>query len=252
MRRVRRGFTLIELLVVAGVVATIVALLAPAAEQAHLSARRAVTLTRLRTHASVLAIYAIDWRDAYPAFTNPADSRHIVYSELHGQPLECSRYFFSSVVWCYALADSYYGVPPLNPVFYDAERPASVVGGEPFVMSCTLFAEPAFWDPATRTPTGQLRGVFQHEVLFPDHKRTILSGYGIQQHSGTVNAPLIPGPDTEIPSANADGGAHIRTLATSARGVASGDGVYEYSMHFADFVSGTHTLHGVRGIDDRR
>ena len=67
----RRGFTLIELLVVIAIISLLVSILLPSLGKAKELARRAVCATNLRNIGTGLAMYLLDNKDRYPAFTLP-------------------------------------------------------------------------------------------------------------------------------------------------------------------------------------
>src|SRR5436190_21465299 len=66
VRSRRRGFTLIELLVVIGVIAILVAMLLPALNKARRQAQTLQCSSNLRTIYQGFALYAHDYKGAYP------------------------------------------------------------------------------------------------------------------------------------------------------------------------------------------
>ncbi|NOX57158.1 MAG: DUF1559 domain-containing protein [Planctomycetes bacterium] len=66
--RARRGFTLIELLVVISIIATLVALLLPAIQQAREAGRRTQCLNNMRNVALALQNFGTSHRGQYPAY----------------------------------------------------------------------------------------------------------------------------------------------------------------------------------------
>jgi len=65
-----RGFTLIELLVVVAIIAVLIAILLPSLGTVRESARRTVCGTNLKSQGTAFSIYAQQFNDNLPAFTN--------------------------------------------------------------------------------------------------------------------------------------------------------------------------------------
>ena len=61
-----RAFTLIELLVVVTIMVILLALLAPALDQAVYRAELTASAARLKAHASIASVYAMDHGRSYP------------------------------------------------------------------------------------------------------------------------------------------------------------------------------------------
>jgi prepilin-type N-terminal cleavage/methylation domain-containing protein len=77
-----RAFTLIELLVVVAIIATLIAILIPSLARAKESANRTLCATRLKGQGGSFSIYAAQFNDRLPVFTNTASNW------LHDEPRE--------------------------------------------------------------------------------------------------------------------------------------------------------------------
>ena len=62
----RKAFTLVELLVIITIIVVLLALLAPAMGKAIYQAQLAACATRLKSFATGVTVYAIDYRRSYP------------------------------------------------------------------------------------------------------------------------------------------------------------------------------------------
>jgi prepilin-type N-terminal cleavage/methylation domain-containing protein len=105
MARKRRhdfiGFTLIELLLVLAMIGVLIAMYAPSLAKLRSSARDAVNLSNLRTHAAVLEMYTRDWGGWYPCFVDADKAIQTVKGG--GIEITFDHYFEESYLWNVAL-----------------------------------------------------------------------------------------------------------------------------------------------------
>jgi len=250
--RNKPGFTLIEMLVVIAVIGTLVGLTIVGLSGARGHARRAKTLALLQQHGGILAVYATDWQDYFPAFVDAANPPYIF--DAVGETIEMPVYFAANGAWFWALKDRYYDGQSLE-VFRDAEDIGNLPGGRgTFDMSCTLFAAPEFWAPETRVVgISQVRGVHHADVMFPSQKTTLVSQF--QLLNATAPGDLLANPASltvGIPTLAADGHAEGVSARQFIPGVQMADAVYDtpgITMHWQDVFVGLHTYKGVRGRD---
>lgn len=80
-----RGFTLIELLVVVAIIALLIAILLPSLGQARETTLRTICASNLRSQGSSMGIYAQQFNDALPAFSNGSGYW------VHDEPFEYSE-----------------------------------------------------------------------------------------------------------------------------------------------------------------
>lgn len=250
-RRTARAYTLVEVLITVTVTGLLLALTIGGLSAARNRALLALTLGRLQQHGAVLAAYASDWRDQYPALVDAASSPY--HLSASGETLVLPTYFALHGSWHMGLFDMYYaGQSP--EIFYDAGTGASE-RRYTFVMSCTLFAAPDFWSLETRqSGVSQLRPPMQSDTAFPSNKSTVLS---IQPFMSRLASPdnLVPNPRTltaGVPTAAADGHAESRSARRFQPGLQLGEMTTSppgITFHQTDLFVGLHTARGVRGTD---
>ncbi len=248
-RRPVRGFTLIEALLVTMIVFLLIALLAPSLVGARKAGLHVATLANLRSSVQVFTDYAGEHRDSLPAYFDPVGTR--AFLRYAGGVSEIPGYFYSPMFWPFALADSHLGGNPYSASAYDAEqsRHFGAPSGAPLLPSCTIFAQPEYWDPATRvTGTSQWRSVRVSDILHPARKIMFVSPFPFLTVTGSDDPmsgePLTPA--RPIPIGTTDGGAAAPPRDAIRPGVPTGE---NQPPHFADFFAGLHTEHGVRGWD---
>jgi hypothetical protein len=245
-RAVRWGWTLIEKVLVIAIIAVLVALAMPSLGRVRASALELRTLSYLHGHGVVLATYGADWKDSFPAFFDPGETppHHLTRADRRTE--QYPAYFLAHLAWHIALADHCYGGSMVQ--FYPAEQTAAdgLLDGAPFLMSCTVFASPAFWNYDTRSGPSQWGATRQADVRHPSKKVILLSAYHLTELSGrpfslVAPAPLLAG----------DGGARRAKVADYIPGMPNGEGDYAGAAHFGDFFVGLHTRDGIYGRDLR-
>lgn len=248
------GFTLIEMLIVIMIVAIVAALTIPAFRDARRGSWRAVSLANLRFHSTVFAVYANDFRDGFPHYTDPLLPVTEVGSRIRGVGYAAS-YFGASLLWNYALADDYYGGDPFQVSFYPPDYPHGVrspelrYGPTPYAYSCVFRADPAFWNIRTRTTgSSQWRQVFAHEVQFPSAKVLLISEFTVPLERDSNRPPRLP-TNSHWELASVAGAAAWVPASRLARGYRRGDGQESPQDHDSSGSPGMHTIDGVRGRD---
>lgn len=237
------GWTLLEVLVIIAVLAVLLAITLPMIRGVRLSAKDTVSLANLRSHASVFAAYAGDYRDFFPCVTDPARPTSDISCERITLP--DSPYFVASAAWNVGLADAYYGGDCFQASFYspgytsdwhdDGSHPVFTS----YWFSCAFLAEPAFWRPETRVGPAQWRGSKYAEVAFPSKKVLLIDIYAWARR---------PADNDMIALAD---GAAVRSRAHARLSqYPNGDGNFPGSVHSWS-APGTHTLGGTGGRDIR-
>ncbi len=237
----RGGFTLIEMIVVMAIVGVLIALLTPTLRGARDSARRTGSLANLRAHVANFSAYANDFKDWLPYYADPKFAFTILRDADSGIALK-ARYFETTFFWSFALGKGYYG-RLMDPSFNAPDG-----GGVSYICgywySASLRADPAFWNPSTRTGPEQWRAVRLSEVVFPGSKAVLSRPYFFV---------------TERPPENMDFSAELGLLDGSAAwfaeqeqlvGYWKGEGDYQGSC-FVREMAGMHTIDGARGRDVR-
>lgn len=236
------GWTLIETLVSLSIISLLMALLVPSLSSMRRNAHIMKDLANIRTHITIVDLYAADYSDCHPYFVRPDATVNII--RLQGDDyVTISVYFLASMTWNYALADSYYEGDKNNCAFFPSGR--SPCGGAPFLMSCTLFAAPEYWNQETRIGIDQLRATRRHEIRYPSDKIMFssVSPFSVDQPAASSIAQL------RVPAGSCDGSAAAFQLTAFRPGIENGEGSFSTTAHHFDWGVGGHTVDGVRGRD---
>lgn len=170
---VRPGFTLIETILVVLLTALVMGLLLPTLGNARASARDTVSVANMRSHAQVLAAYAADWDDYFPAFADPKATLSVVRG---CDEVLVFRYFETVWAWRYALCEGYYNGALGHASFF---HPAADPNRHPddtknlgisYLLSSAFLAAPAYWEPETRTGPSQWGHSRLSSASFPAQK----------------------------------------------------------------------------------
>jgi prepilin-type N-terminal cleavage/methylation domain-containing protein len=235
----QRAFTLIETLLVILLVGVLVSLALPAIGRARVSAQLTKSLANLRTHATTMTAYTLDFRDTHPAFTVPG-SVSVVRSSAAGIAETCN-YFGAASRWSIALADDYYNEAPYSDVF---REPATGTSTLSYWYPCVFIADPNYYTYPLRVEDfSQLRATKTSEVRFADRKISV---------TGTRlwTEPRLQGRRINLmPCAFVDGHA-LLARREQLREPYPDDGTNLALVdHFADGLGLNHTREGVYGID---
>ena len=239
-----RAFTLLELILTVTIISLLVALLLPGLFASRQAARRITTFSNLRTVMVGLDAYALDWRGAFPCIADPRlpMPQRIVYG--NDEVFLIGAYFLAPSSWYIVLATPYYNASQSSPVFFDANGRPGDISSSPFFLSCSLFANSAFWNLETRTGPDQFGPTFHHQVRFTSKKTVVYSPYPYTSGVVTTASSTF-----RVPMAMADSHVIDPPHNQILRGVGSGEGNYTGSWHFGDFYGGAHTVGGVLGLD---
>ena len=224
------------------IVTILISLTLPSLSKVKASQLETMSLSYLRSHATVFQAYTSDWKDRYPAFIVP-DATVTILRTSSGRVEAIEDYFLSSWYWHLALADGYYNGDDNHPSFFPAEQTANSggAGGPVFGYPCVFVADPAYWDMDTRLGVSQFRATGTHEVLFTSKKSLLASQW-------TGPSVRFLNEDRPAPMAMCDGSALTKRLFALVPGVREGDGLFPH-FQSGHLYPAMHTKHGVRGVD---
>lgn len=253
MKNRRGGFTLIELLVTIAIIGLLLGLLLGGLRLARDQGRRAVSLSNLKTHAQVFAIYTGDYSGYFPYFTAVGAFNNTL--EGGGIILEGISYFDANSTWHIFLADDYYTGSVEAGVFFP---PNYVEGGggnwpimTPYNYGCVFIASSRYWNPYTRMGPSQYQGMRTDSVLYPSSKVLILESWPLTRDIQDAPDKLA----VPLPSALCDGSAQLARPIDYRPGYKKADGWWKFrdygAVHSNDWPPFLHTIDGVRGRDLR-
>ncbi|MCL4740715.1 MAG: hypothetical protein KJZ54_00770 [Phycisphaerales bacterium] len=240
---VRPGFTLIETILVVLLTALVVGLLLPTLGSARASARDTVSIANMRSHAQVLAAYAADWDDHFPAFADPKATLSVVRG---CDEVLVFRYFETVWAWRYALCEGYYNGALGHASFF---HPAADPNRHPddtknlgisYLLSSAFLAAPAYWEPETRTGPSQWGHSRLSSASFPAQKALITEVHPVRW------LPLPRGEDG-IGLAFLDGSAGRFAKADLIEPYRNGEGSWDGTW----LPVGIYGMHTIRGWDGR-
>ena len=199
----RAGFTLVELLVVIGVLAVLMAILAPAIGGAVIASREAVLLSRLHGIGQATEAYVGDHRFQLPQAGIPHEPGYSIDTNYLWQ-----SYFAQSGFWTVALWP-YFGEinhPGMFPPWRDQGQPTSTTihYASMFQQNYAMFTQPGLWSPTHPIiDESQLIAPRASEVAYPSAKVAFfldfpmhlfdasLHGYiGTQPAGANFNTPI--------------------------------------------------------------
>jgi type II secretory pathway pseudopilin PulG len=234
-----RAFTTVEILVVVAVLGVLMALTMPMLARVRNGARASVTVANLRSHSAVLLSYTIDYKDLFPALTNPRASYSVIRCESASVAVRAA-YFDQFNLWNVGLADQYYDGSFRTKAFHSGWDSIAVSPRAGLHLACSFSADPSYYDADTRTaPPAQLRPIKATEVLFAS-KKSLMTAYTPWVHFQRVFGGMVDGQASEFRNEQLVGD------------LRSGDGAYAaFGFHWPAYTPMTHTYRGVRGRDIR-
>lgn len=237
------GFTLIEVVLSIALLGLLISLALPSIARAKTKALSAVALTELRSHATVAAAYASDFKDSFICILDPAFT-HTILVVPGTSRRERLAYFEQRFCWWYGLV-GYYGGDPGNQSFF-APRKDGPGRLAPYNYTVSGLARPEYWRRETRTPTGQIGPMHLGDVLFPTRKGLFANF----DANGARRRALRDYKDLE--ASLCDGSALVTQGASLNAPVPNGEGPLGWPYVFDPFGDALiHTLDGVRGADLR-
>lgn len=171
---VRNAFSLIELLVVIGITAILLSLIAPSLARARGQGLEAKTASNLRQLAVGLHMYADSNRDLPPTFSEPfwPEPRPWRFDfGTVGDGIWFDHAFLYSLALTPLLGDTGVAAAPGNPTPYPAVTHRGVVMcRSDFMLTYTLYAEPAFFNWDTQRGLSQFGAQRLSRIAFPSDK----------------------------------------------------------------------------------
>ncbi|GIK19729.1 MAG: type II secretion system protein [Leptolyngbya sp. PLA2] len=239
----RRAFTLLEMILVVLLTALVTGLLLPTLGHVRASARDTVSVANTRSHAQVLAAYAADWDDYFPAFADPKAKRSVIRG--------CNKvivfpYFHTVYLWQYALCEDYYsGVLKHRSFLHPAADPDPSPDdpkniGINYLLSSAFLAAPAYWEPETRTGPSQWCHSRLSSASFPAQKALITEIHPVRWFPH-------PGVEDGIGLAFVDGSAGRFAKADLIEPYPNGEGSWDGTW----LPIGIYGMHTIRGWDGR-
>ncbi len=194
-----RGFTLVESLLVVLLIGVLVGLFSPSLLRVRDSAKEIKSVFNLRSHATVLSMYASDFGDSFPRLTEAGATYNIIRCESAGLALEI-HYFEAYLYWNISLADQYYDGAWNSSAFRTPWDPAGGGLATSYHTACSFVADPSYFNRMSRKPPpSQLRTVRFSEVIFPNMKG-VLTAYtpwvtrrDVSSHVPTFQAATVDG-----------------------------------------------------------
>lgn len=163
-----RGFSLLDTLIVISITAVLLALSMPVLSSTRLSAADLKSVSNLRSHAQVFALYAIDWDDWFPQFADPTADYSVVRDR---QITVIFEYFVGVVYWPIALSDQYYDGAVVGSTGLFMHEYSDPSHFNLYYLSSSLMASPAYWNRETRlADRSQWGGCRVTQVRFPSAK----------------------------------------------------------------------------------
>lgn len=252
VRRVARAVTIVEVLVVLGVVAVLVAIVSGGLAESRSAARSARTLASLASHAQVFALYAGDYQESFPFFTDPARTDLVLSAG--GVRVAPVKYFDAHNTWHLALAARYYDQSARSRVFAPWWVQESDTTDWPrrtsFEYPCVFLAADRYWNAFTRTGPEQWGATKVSSVVFPSAKSALVEA-GRPRERLDVDAPRAW---YDRRAAFVDGSAALVPFARQGVGYERGDGFQFYfqgAVHFGEWPLLLHTQEGIAGRDVR-
>lgn len=192
-----RGFTLIEALVAIGVVAVLLAILAPTAGEARMIARENAVLAHQREVAAELRRYTTDRGGWYPYYGVPGTAEapidyppRLQNPEGYGGFDPNGLYWGQPLAWWWKLEiDGYNGAlarrgPEVDPDWDVQERPYNAAALD--WMMYAAFAKPRFFDGVTPASVEDHAPMPEHSVAHPGGKGLLLRWNAVRRTHDVV------------------------------------------------------------------
>lgn len=242
--RAQRAFTLIELLLVIALVGILLAMLFPSLKGVRGQSREVKSLSQLQQHTHIMALYANQYTDFMPYFTNPETEWTIVRNPSRDYEIK-TLYFGAHTRWNVALATEFYDGDHLSPVFQSPDDPSRIFPSAGYWYSCTFLANPRFWNPRFREPSRQQwKAVHLSDVTFPSYKGMLIDGFPWRvDFASTAHIASRLG--------FADGSGRVVPPGGMTGGYASGEAPQPGAMHGSWWPPIHHTIDGAHGRDAR-
>jgi hypothetical protein len=242
-QRCRRGLSLVELLVVCATITVLVGLSIIGLRASRVAARGGDTLGKLRSHAQIVSMYAVDYAGVFPCVTDPGQLE-TVFTTPGGTLI--SPYFDVRFTWHIGMADQYYDGLHYAPAFY--AKGAASTAMDPFWYSVSCVASAAYWNSSTRQPEGQFGGVRVDLTTFPSRKGIFLNSRGTEDQTWAFRDS-----NARLELACVDGHAETARQGDLSIPVSSGEGPAAWPRTRVRIgIPVIHTVDGVLGWDTRK
>jgi len=178
-----QAFTLLEIIVTIVIVGIVLAMILPTIGFQRWSSIDAKSVSNLRSHAGIFSMYATDWKDHLPYFTDPNLATTQVTNPARNYTVDVP-YWSAHFQWPVALADPYYEGDHRHASLYypgaGLSRPgmSEPVVTSPYWYGCSFIGAPDYWNARTRVAgISQLRPNSLSDALYPASKMLLLEPY---------------------------------------------------------------------------
>jgi hypothetical protein len=184
------GLTLIEVILLIACCVFLFALALPAVSRAREHALQVRSRSSLSQHVSIFSLYASDFRDIWPYFTDPKLDRSVITFDGGRSAVE-AQYFSTVLLWPLALSDLYYNGQWRGEMFVTRDVPGSLANE--YFYARNFVARPEFWNASSRSgDSSQLLPTRSFEVRFPSLKGLLCQPIRSGGQAGSIVLDPMP------------------------------------------------------------